>query len=135
TVRKVNPYTKHDVVAVDANQGGRRRPVVVPSPAKRATAGVAMGSEHFILIPGRSTEQGTSVGDKASAQYREVTRTLRMNPDDMKRLGLADGSRVRLRTAEAEVEVTCVSGRDELPPGLLFIAYGPESSRLLSGDT
>jgi len=94
-----------------------------------------MGSERFILIPGRSTEQGTSVGDKASAQYREVTRTLRMNPDDMKRLGLADGSRVRLRTAEAEVEVTCVSGRDELPPGLLFIAYGPESSRLLSGDT
>src|SRR5439155_1109219 len=75
------------------------------------------------------------VGDKASAQYREVTRTLRMNPDDMKRLGLADGSRVRLRTAEAEVEVTCVSGRDELPPGLLFIAYGPESSRLLGGDT
>jgi formylmethanofuran dehydrogenase subunit D len=94
-----------------------------------------VASDVFILVPGRSTEQGTSVGDKSSAQYREVTRTLRMNPEDMRRLGLRDGSRVRLRHQSAEIEVTCVSGKDELPPGMLFIAYGPESSRLLTGDT
>jgi formylmethanofuran dehydrogenase subunit D len=89
----------------------------------------------FVLIPGRSTEQGTSVGDKSSAAYRQVTRTLRMNPADMARLGLADGARARLRTGTGEVEVSCVSGRDELPPGMLFMAYGPESSRLMGGDT
>jgi formylmethanofuran dehydrogenase subunit D len=100
---------------------------------ERVSGPVASGV--FILVPGRSTEQGTSVGDKASAQYREVTRTLRMNPDDMRRLGLRDGSRVRLRRRDAEIEVTCVSGKDELPPGMLFIAYGPESSRLLTGET
>jgi formylmethanofuran dehydrogenase subunit D len=94
-----------------------------------------LAPERFILVPGRSTDQGTSVGDKASARYREVTRTLRMNPDDMRRLGLADGSRVRVRRHDAEIEVTCVSGKDELPPGMLFIAYGPESSKLLTGDT
>jgi formylmethanofuran dehydrogenase subunit D len=94
-----------------------------------------MPPETFVLIPGRSTDQGTSVGDKASAQYREVTRTVRMNPDDMRRLGLRDGARVRLRHRGAEIEVTCVSGKDELPPGMLFIAYGPESSRLLTGET
>jgi formylmethanofuran dehydrogenase subunit D len=94
-----------------------------------------MPSETFILIPGRSTEQGTSVGDKSSAQYREVTRTLRVNPGDLKRLGLRAGDRVRLRTAQAEVEVTCASAGDELPSGMLFIAYGPESSRLLGGET
>jgi formylmethanofuran dehydrogenase subunit D len=94
-----------------------------------------MAYEPFVLIPGRSTDQGTSVGDKSSARYREATTTLRMNPDDMKRLGLTDGSRVRLRSAQAEIEVTCVSARDELPPGLLFIAYGPESSKLMAGET
>jgi formylmethanofuran dehydrogenase subunit D len=94
-----------------------------------------MPPETFILIPGRSTEQGTSVGNKASARYREVTRTLRVHPDDLARLGLRAGDRARVRNARAEIEVTCVPAGDELPPGVLFIAYGPESSRLLGGET
>jgi formylmethanofuran dehydrogenase subunit D len=94
-----------------------------------------MPSETFILIPGRSTEQGTSVGDKSSAQYQAVTRTLRVNPSDLARLGLRTGDRVRLRNGRAEIEVTCMSAGDELPSGMLFIAYGPESSRLLGGET
>jgi formylmethanofuran dehydrogenase subunit D len=98
-------------------------------------SGRLVSSEVFVLVPGRSTDQGTSVGDKSSARYRETTRTLRMNPGDMERLGLRDGSRARLRRRAAEIEVTCVSGKDELPPGMLFIAYGPESSKLLTGET
>lgn len=94
-----------------------------------------MRSDTFILIPGRSTEQGTSVGDKSSTQYRDVTRTLRVNPGDLARLGLRAGDQVRLRSGTAEIEVTCVSAGDELPSGMLFIAYGPESSRLLGGET
>jgi formylmethanofuran dehydrogenase subunit D len=94
-----------------------------------------MRSETFILIPGRSTEQGTSVGDKSSAQYRQVTRTLRVNPGDLARLGLRAGDLVRLRAGDAEIEVACASAGDELPSGMLFIAYGPESSRLLGGET
>ena len=94
-----------------------------------------MAAEVFILIPGRSTEQGTSVGDKASAEYRRVTSLLRMNPEDMGRLGLTDGARVRLRNAQGEIVVTCVSAKDELPPGVLFIAYGPEASKLMGGET
>jgi formylmethanofuran dehydrogenase subunit D len=94
-----------------------------------------MRSETFILIPGRSTEQGTSVGDKSSAQYRQVTRTLRVNPGDLARLGLRAGDLVRLRAGAAEIEVACASAGDELPSGMLFIAYGPESSRLLAGET
>jgi formylmethanofuran dehydrogenase subunit D len=94
-----------------------------------------MKGERFILIPGRSTEQGTSVGDKASASYREVTRTVRMHPGDMERLGIAEGGRVHIHNEHATIEVSCVSARDELPPGVLFIAYGPESSRLMGGGT
>lgn len=94
-----------------------------------------MPSLSFLLIPGRSTEQGTSLGDKSSAEYRKVTRSLRMNPEDMKRLALTDGATVRLRSAAGEAEVVCVSAGDELPAGILFLPYGPESSKLVAGDT
>ncbi|HSC70517.1 MAG TPA: molybdopterin dinucleotide binding domain-containing protein [Candidatus Methylomirabilis sp.] len=87
------------------------------------------------MIPGRSTQQGTSLNDKSSPEYREVTRTLRMNPDDMKRLGVGEGTLVKMRNAQAEIEVTCVSAKDELPLGVLFMAYGPESSKLMGGET
>jgi formylmethanofuran dehydrogenase subunit D len=60
---------------------------------------------------------------------------LRMNPDDMNRLGVGEGTRVRIRNARAEIELTCVSAKDELPPGVLFMAYGPESSKLMDGET
>ena len=94
-----------------------------------------MASQTFVLISGRSTEQGTSVGAKSSARYLEVTRTLRMHPEDMRRLGLRAGAKVRLGSAHGHAEVICVSAKDELPPGVLFIAYGPESSKLMSGET
>jgi formylmethanofuran dehydrogenase subunit D len=94
-----------------------------------------MSDKQFILIPGRSTEQGTSVGDKSSSSYRAATRTVRMHPADMGRLGVSDGGRVRIRSSHAAIEASCVSGKDELPLGVLFIAYGPDSSRLMGGDT
>jgi formylmethanofuran dehydrogenase subunit D len=94
-----------------------------------------MIGQQFILIPGRSTEQGTSVGDKSSALYREVTRTVRMHPADMERLGVSEGGRVRIRNDRAAIEVSCVSAKDEVPVGVLFIAYGPESSKLMGGET
>ena len=31
--------------------------------------------------------------------------------------------------------VPCESGKDELPPGMLFISYGPTSSLLMEGET
>src|SRR6266481_644890 len=56
-------------------------------------------SETFILIPGRTSRQGTSLNEgKFSAAYLEETSTLLMSPEDMKRLALTNGDRVRLRT-------------------------------------
>ncbi len=93
-------------------------------------------SETFILIPGRSSRQGTSLNEsKFGEEYLEETTTLRMNPQDMERLGLVDGDRVRIRNAVGEAVVPVVSGKDELPPGLLFIGYGDVSSRLMGGET
>jgi formylmethanofuran dehydrogenase subunit D len=91
----------------------------------------------MILIPGRSSKQGTSMNaGKLKAEYREVTSTVEMNQDDMARLGFKDGDAVRLSNTEGEAVVRCKGKKpSDLPAGVLFIAYGPPSSRLMGGDT
>src|SRR4030095_8263117 len=94
--------------------------------------------ERFILIPGRTSKQGCGVSEgKFDAVYQHEISTLQVAPPDMKRLGLVNGSRVRVTTESAgqiEVAVAAAAG-DELPPGLLFIAYGDLASMLMDGDT
>jgi formylmethanofuran dehydrogenase subunit D len=93
-------------------------------------------AELFILIPGRTSRQGTAPNEgKFTAAYVEETSTLLMNPDDMTRLQLKNGDRVRLRSEQGEVELPCQAAKaGELPPGLLFLPYGDQSSRLMGGD-
>jgi formylmethanofuran dehydrogenase subunit D len=96
-----------------------------------------MLTETFILIPGRTARQGTTLNEgKLTAGYVEETSTLLMCPDDMTRLGLKNGDRVRLRSEQGQVELPCQAAKTgDLPPGLLFLPYGDQSSRLMSGDT
>ena len=92
--------------------------------------------ETFILIPGRTSKQGSGISEgKFTAGYQAEISTLQVAPQDMQRLGLKDGDRVRLtsETGQAEVTVAAAKG-DELPPGLLFIGYGDASSRLMGAD-
>jgi formylmethanofuran dehydrogenase subunit D len=93
--------------------------------------------EGFILIPGRTSRQGTSLNEgKFSAAYIDETSTLSMSPEDMSRLQLKKGDRVRLRTSQGQVELPCQPAKaGELPPGVLFLPYGDWSSRLMGGDT
>jgi formylmethanofuran dehydrogenase subunit D len=94
--------------------------------------------ETFILIPGRTSKQGCGISEgKFEDGYQHEITTLQVSPPDMKRLGLANGDRVRITTEsgrQIDVAVAAAAG-DELPPGLLFIAYGDLSSRLMDGDT
>jgi predicted ATP-grasp superfamily ATP-dependent carboligase len=94
--------------------------------------------ETFILIPGRTSKQGCGISEgKFADGYQHEITTLQVAPPDMKRLGLANGDRVRITTEsgrQIDVAVTAAAG-DELPPGLLFIAYGDLSSKLMDGDT
>ena len=98
---------------------------------------VAM-SATFILIPGRTSDQGCGISEgKFREKYQQQINTLQVAPADMERLGLADGDRVRLTNDEgAAVEVAVRASKgDELPEGMLFIAYGDISSQLMGGDT
>ncbi len=94
-------------------------------------------SEVFILIPGRTSKQGCGISEgKFTDGYRSETSLLQVCPKDMQRLGLNEGDRVRLSSETGQVEVAIVPAKgDELPPGVLFIAYGDLSSRLMGGDT
>lgn len=95
-------------------------------------------AETFVLIPGRTTDQGCGISEgKFQEKYQNEIRALQVAPGDMARLGLSNGDRVRLTGEEGQtVEVCIVSAKkDELPEGLLFIAYGDISSRMMVGDT
>ena len=94
-------------------------------------------AETFILVPGRTSKQGCGISEgKFGENYQNEIMTLQMAPPDMKRLGLANGDQVRLTSGHGRVDVSVAAAKgDELPAGLLFIAYGDLSSRLMGGDT
>ena len=91
----------------------------------------------FILIPGRTSRQGCGISEgKFLENYQDEITKLQVTPADMKRIGIEAGDRVRLRSEHGEIEVEVKPSKgDELPEGLLFIAYGDLSSRLMGGDT
>jgi formylmethanofuran dehydrogenase subunit D len=90
-----------------------------------------------ILIPIRTPRQGTSLNEgKLTAAYVEEMGTLFMSPEEMTRLGLTRGDRVRVRTNQGHIDLPCQAAKaGELPAGVLFQPYGDLSSRLMSGDT
>lgn len=93
--------------------------------------------EQFVLIPGRTSAQGTTLNEgKSTVGYQQETGTLLVAEEDMARVGLCEGQHVRLTSEQGSVEVPCRQGRKgELPGGVLFIPYGPTSSLLMGGDT
>jgi formylmethanofuran dehydrogenase subunit D len=94
-------------------------------------------AETFILIPGRTSKQGCGISEgKFGESYQSEITTLQVAPQDMERLGLREGDRVRLTSEDGQIEIDVKPARgDELPPGLLFMAYGDLSSRLMGGET
>jgi len=94
-------------------------------------------SATFILIPGRTSKQGCGISEgKFGENYQSEINTLQVAPEDMQTLGLMDGDRVRLTGEHGQIDVAIRAAKDgELPPGLLFIAYGDLSSRLMGADT
>ncbi len=93
--------------------------------------------ETFVLIPGRTSKQGCGISEgKFKENYTREINTLQVAPEDMQRLQLNDGDRVRLTSPFGSIDVAVTKAKGgELPPGLLFIAYGDLSSKLMGGDT
>ena len=92
----------------------------------------------LLLVPVRTNRQGISLNvGKLKADYQDETSTVEMHVEDMARLGLQKGDKVRLRAQNGnQVVVKCKALKGEsASPGMMFIAYGPTSSQLMEEDT
>ena len=93
-----------------------------------------MNSTKLIFISGRTLKQGSGVSlGKDTADYQTAVNTLQMNKEDMANLGLQDGDAVQVKAYGSEVELNCKGAN--LPEGMVFLAYGPASSKLLDIET
>lgn len=95
-------------------------------------------SESLLLVPVRTNRQGTSLNaGKLKKEYIDETATVELHSDDMARLGLRRGDKVRMRANNgSEAYAYCKERKGaDASPGLAFIAYGPVSSQLMEEDT
>src|ERR1700733_13131302 len=89
-----------------------------------------MASKQFIMNAGRTTKQGQQLNvGKDHAEYIAMVSTLTMNPEEMKELGIPQGGSVRVRSETGEAIFQCREGK--VPPGILFVPYGPPTCRLM----
>ena len=93
-----------------------------------------MPQRRFILNAARSATQGKLINvGKESAEYIELTNAMTMAPADMKAVGLAEGQMALIRTEFGEAPFKCEAGN--VPEGMVWVAYGPPTCKLMGGDT
>ena len=88
---------------------------------------------------GRTTRQGRQINvGKEDAEYEEMVSTLIMHPDDIEDIGASVGGSVRVRSENGEGTFVCKEhgGKEgKVPPGMVFIAYGPPTCKLMGQST
>jgi formylmethanofuran dehydrogenase subunit D len=93
-----------------------------------------MTAKRFILNSSRSSAQGTLINvGKESEEYLALTNTMNMDAGDMAEIGLAEGQMALVRTQFGEATFQCKSAK--VPKGMIFVAYGPPTCKLMGGDT
>ena len=88
----------------------------------------------YLMNAGRTTKQGQQINiGKDSPEYQAIVNTITMNADDMKAAGIAAGTTVRVRSDNGEGLFQCKDGK--VPPGMIFVPYGPPTCRLMGQTT
>ena len=88
----------------------------------------------FVMNAGRTSKQGQQINvGKDHDEYQNIVNTMTMHPDDMKAVGLAQGGSARVSTEYGEATFKCQEGK--VPPGMIFVPYGPPTCRLMGGST
>lgn len=86
------------------------------------------------LITGRTLKQGIGLEKgKLSEYYIEQTSYVEMSEEDLGKIGKEAGGRVRLSLDALSIELECRKG--DIPPGVVFIPYGPLCNRLIGVNT
>ena len=93
-----------------------------------------MAGRRFIVNAGRTTKQGQQINvGKDHAEYQAIVSTMTMHPDDMKEIGVANNSTVRLKSDTGEALFVCKEGK--VPIGMIFVPYGPPTCRIMGQTT
>jgi formylmethanofuran dehydrogenase subunit D len=93
-----------------------------------------MAAKRYLMNAGRTTKQGQQINvGKDSPEYKAITNTIIMNPEDMKEAGITSGANVRVRSDNGEALFQCKDGK--VPPGMIFVPYGPPTCRLMGQTT
>jgi formylmethanofuran dehydrogenase subunit D len=94
-----------------------------------------MAGRRFIMNAGRTSKQGQQINvGKDHEEYEALVSTLIMHPDDLKALNVSPGDSVRVRSEYGgEATFRCQEGK--VPPGMIFVPYGPPTCRLMGSET
>ena len=88
----------------------------------------------FQLITGRTIQQGTQIDAKMSVEYQKAAAVCEMAPEAMRRLKVADGAQVLVRTAFGVVVVVARENPGN-PDGVIFMPMGPWANAVVNPDT
>ena len=93
-----------------------------------------MPGKRYSMNAARTTKQGQQINvGKDGAEYQAIISTIHMNVDDMKEEGITAGSNVRVKSEQGEAVFLCQEGK--VPPGMIFVPYGPPTCRLMGQIT
>lgn len=86
------------------------------------------------MNPMRTAKQGVQVNvGKFGDEYEAVVTTLSIHEEDMQALQIVEGDRVVARSEHGSAEFVCQAAK--VPPGMVFVPYGPPTCKLMGGDT
>lgn len=93
-----------------------------------------MTGKRYLMNAGRTSKQGQYVNiGKDTPEYLALTTTIIMNVDDMKEAGIVNGAPVLVRSEMGDATFKCQEGK--VPPGMIFVPYGPPTCRLMGQST
>ncbi len=73
--------------------------------------------------------------DRFSEEYRKLSACIVMSKNDLKKMGLKQGNRVRVSSNWGSIVVEVKESRRDEPGGVAFMVNSPWSNALVSGDT
>ena len=89
-----------------------------------------------LIITGRTINQGChKERGKLSKEYAESASICEMNEEDMQKLGIKDGDRIKITTKYGSIVLTARRSKKIQQPGIVFIPYGPWANYVIDSST
>jgi len=89
-----------------------------------------------LIITGRTINQGChKERGKLSKEYAESTSICEMSEEDMQKLGIKDGDRIKITTKYGSIVLTARRSKKIQQPGIVFIPYGPWANYVIDSST